>query len=321
MVHGRGAPVARPRATGHGEASIETLKVERVNDTIGIIGVGRAGGALAAAFAAAGYRVVALSSRAPDGARALAHHIGAIAVDAPVDVARAASLVFLATPDAAIAPVCRSIADMDGWRAGQSVVHCSGALGREALADAAEAGALTGGFHPLQTLAGLETAARLRGSYVAVDADPPLTAILHELARATGAIPFDLDARHRALYHTAAAMVANYTVALYACGVHLFKQAGLPEEVQARALLPLLRGAVESLERAAPAEALTGPIARGDDVTVARHIAALEAQAPQFLPIYCELGRVALSLARTIPEHRAQALAALLGAAEARGER
>ncbi len=280
--------------------------------TIGIIGAGRAGGALAAAFAAAGYRVVALSSRASDGARALAQRIGATAVDAPVHVARAASLVFLATPDAAITPVCRAIAEMDGWRAGQYAVHCSGALGREALVDAAEAGVLTGGFHPLQTLAGPETAARLRGSYVAIDADPPLAAVLRALARAIGAIPFDLDARHRALYHAAAVMVANYTVALYACGMQLLEHLGLPDEVQARALLPLLRGAVESLERAAPAEALTGPIARGDDVTVERHIAALEAQAPQLLPIYRELGRVALSLARTIPEHRKQALTALL---------
>ncbi|MCS6940546.1 MAG: DUF2520 domain-containing protein [Roseiflexaceae bacterium] len=280
--------------------------------TIGIIGAGRAGGALAAAFAAAGYRVVALFSQASEGARALAQRIGATAVDAPVDVARAASLVFLATPDAAIAPVCRAIAEMGGWRVGQYVVHCSGALGREALVDAAEAGALTGGFHPLQTLAGPETAARLRGSYAAVDADPPLAAILHELARAIGAIPFDLDARHRALYHASAVMVANYTIALYACGVHLLKCAGVSDEVQAHALLPLLRGAVESLECAAPAEALTGPIARGDDVTVARHIAALKAQAPQLLPIYRELGRAALSLALSIPEHRRQALATLL---------
>ncbi|MCS6839405.1 MAG: DUF2520 domain-containing protein [Roseiflexus sp.] len=280
--------------------------------TIGIIGAGRAGGALAAAFAAAGYRVVALSSRTPDSARALAQRIGAKAVDAPVSVARAASLVFLTTPDATITPVCRAIADMGGWRLGQCVVHCSGALGREALTDAADAGALTGGFHPLQTLAGPETATRLRGSYVAIDADPPLAAILRELAHAIGALPFDLDTQHRALYHAAAVMVANYTVALYACGVHLLKRAGVPEEVQTRALLPLLRGAVESLERAAPAEALTGPIARGDDVTVARHIAALEAHAPQVLPIYRELGRTALSLARTIPEHRAQALSALL---------
>lgn len=284
--------------------------------TIGIIGAGRAGGALATAFASAGYRIVAIASRSPNRAHTLARHIGAAVVDAPVNVAHIADLVFLTTPDAAIAPVCRAVADAGGWRAGQYVVHCSGALGREALADAAVAGALTGGFHPLQTLTGPDAAERLRGSYIAIDADPSLAAILRTLAYATGAIPFDLDAQHRALYHAAAVMVANYTVALYACGTRLLERAGLPENVSKRALLPLLRGAVESLERASPEEALTGPIARGDGMTVARHTAALTLQAPSFLPLYRELGRVTLALARDLPDDRAQALAKTLDGVE-----
>lgn len=284
--------------------------MERV--TIGVIGAGRAGGALAAALVAAGHRVVALSGRSIENVRPLAQRIGAIATDAPIDVAHAADLVFLTTPDMAITPVCRAIADAGGWRAGQYVVHCSGASGREVLADAAAAGALTGGFHPLQTLTGPDTAGRLRGSYVAVDADPALAALLRALAYAIGAVPFDLDTRHRALYHAAAVMVSNYTVALYACGISLLECADLPEDVCAKALFPLLRGAVESLEHAPPEAVLTGPIARGDDGTVTRHIEALSARAPSLTPLYRELGRVALTLARNLPDQRVQALAAAL---------
>ena len=186
--------------------------------TIGFIGIGRAGGALAAAFHGAGYRVVALHSRSVERATELANQIGAALVETPLAVAHAADLVFLTVSDAAVTPVCRMIAAAGGWRAGQGVVHCSGAFGREALVDAAASGAWIGGFHPLQTLAGAKTAARLRGAYIAIDGDPPLATTLHALAHAIGAIPFDLDARHRALYHAAAVMVANYTVALYACG-------------------------------------------------------------------------------------------------------
>jgi predicted short-subunit dehydrogenase-like oxidoreductase (DUF2520 family) len=51
---------------------------------------------------------------------------------------------------------------------------------------------------------------------------------------------------------------------------------------------------------------------RGDDGTVARHIAALATHMPSLLPLYRELGRVALSLAHDIPAQRAQALAQLL---------
>ncbi|NWG21571.1 MAG: DUF2520 domain-containing protein [Chloroflexi bacterium] len=282
--------------------------------TIGIIGAGRAGGALALALHEAGWRVVSLYSRAPDAARSLAARIGAVAAATPVDVARGAGLVCIATPDAAIAPVCRAVAEAGGWRAGQGVIHCSGALGREALEAAARCGALTGGFHPLQTLTGPDTAGRLRGAYVALDAGPPLAETLWELAIAIGARPFALHEHDRALYHAAAVMVANYTIALYACGVRLLEIAGLPEDVQTRALLPLVRGAIASLESAAPAEALTGPLARGDVATVARHLAALARRAPELLPLYCGLGRAALELARVqgLPDDSATALARLL---------
>lgn len=282
--------------------------------TIGMIGVGRAGGALVAAFAAAGYPIAALYTRSPEPIRPLAEHIHAPLMETPLAVARAADLVFIATPDALIAPWCEMIAAGGGWRAGQGVVHCSGALGREALAAAAVRGALTGGFHPLQTLNGPDTAARLRGASIAIDAEGALVEQLRALAVAVGARPFDLDGRQRALYHAAAVMVANFTVTLYDCGIQLFAAAGIPEDIRDRALLPLLRGAYESLEQHAPAEALTGPFARGDALTVARHTAALVERAPEALPLYREMARATLSLARArgLPAERIAALARAL---------
>lgn len=282
--------------------------------TIGMIGVGRAGGALIAAFAAAGYPIVALYTRSPASIRPLAEQICAPLVETPLAVAQAADLVFIVTPDALIAPWCDTIAAGGGWRAGQGVVHCSGALGREALAAAATQGAATGGFHPLQTLNGPDTAARLRGASIAIDAEGALVEQLRALAAAIGARSFDLDGRQRALYHAAAVMVANFTVTLYDCGSQLFAAIGIPEDIRDRALLPLLRGAYESLERQTPAEALTGPFARGDALTVARHTAALAERAPEVLPLYREMARATLSLARArgLPAERITALARAL---------
>jgi predicted short-subunit dehydrogenase-like oxidoreductase (DUF2520 family) len=48
--------------------------------------------------------------------------------------------------------------------------------------------------------------------------------------------------------------------------------AGVPLE----AFLDLVRGTVDNVERLGPAAALTGPVARGDWDTVARHLAALD---------------------------------------------
>ena len=62
-----------------------------------------------------------------------------------------------------------------------------------------------------------------------------------------------------------------------------------------QALLPLFKGTAANLERtASPRTALTGPIARGDVTTVAKHLAVLP---PELLDAYCSLGLATTKLA------------------------
>jgi predicted short-subunit dehydrogenase-like oxidoreductase (DUF2520 family) len=51
-------------------------------------------------------------------------------------------------------------------------------------------------------------------------------------------------------------------------------------------LAPLVRQTVENWAELGPQEALTGPIARGDEVTVARQRRAIEEAAPYALPAF-----------------------------------
>ena len=53
------------------------------------------------------------------------------------------------------------------------------------------------------------------------------------------------------------------------------REAGLPPRRALAALLPLLRQTVSNLEKAGLPAALTGPVARGEAETVARHAALL----------------------------------------------
>jgi len=73
---------------------------------------------------------------------------------------------------------------------------------------------------------------------------------------------------------------------------------GLSQEDGLRALLPLVRGTIENLETIGLPDALTGPIARGDVGTIERHLHALVEVAPDALPLYKELARKALPIAR-----------------------
>jgi len=62
--------------------------------------------------------------------------------------------------------------------------------------------------------------------------------------------------------------------------------------------LPLVRGTLANIERLGIPGALTGPIARGDAVTVAGHVAALQRRAPELLDLYRVLARQTIPLAQ-----------------------
>ncbi len=261
---------------------------------IGIIGAGRLGTSLAAALAGGGLNVVAVGSRSA----AAAVSVAAVAPGARgstdlQEVANEAGLVFITTPDAAIAQVAGRLR----WRPGQLAVHCSGALTLEALEAARIQGAAIGCFYPLQTFAQGAGPDAWHGITVALEGDADVAELLSEMARRLGGHTITLAAGQKALYHAAAVFASNYTVTLVAVAVDLWRHLGFEEREAMRGLLPILRGAVGSLERLGLPGALTGPIARGDTETIRKHLGALHDLAPDYLELYRALAAATLPIA------------------------
>ena len=254
---------------------------------LGFIGAGRVGGALAIALASAGYPVAAVASRSIASARALAERVaGAQPFESSAEVVARADIVFITTPDDAI----RSTVAGLHWCAGSAVVHTSGVESREILDSAYEAGADTGSLHPLQTFANREQSlSNLPGSVFAVEAEEPLRGVLLAMVGALHGTPIELRAEDKALYHASAVLASNYAVTLMKLASDLWLRLGWEREASVRALLPLLRGAVNNLETLGVPQALTGPVSRGDVETVRRHLDALTASAAHVLPAYREL--------------------------------
>lgn len=244
---------------------------------LAVVGAGRCGTALATAAAAAGYPVVAVTSRTPAHARTLARRVGAAWVPTAVAAVRAADITFLTVPDEAIARVAATVAATGMALRGRGLVHCSGAAGRSALAAARLGGASLGAVHPLQALVDARSARGLRGSFFAVDADEELRGPLEELVTAVGGVPFEAPIADRALYHAAAVLAGNAPLALLARAVGLLERAGVDSAVAAAALAALLEGAARNARRLGPRAALTGPVVRDDAATVRRHLEVLAA--------------------------------------------
>ncbi|HZT62921.1 MAG TPA: DUF2520 domain-containing protein [Burkholderiales bacterium] len=281
---------------------------------LGIIGAGRVGTALAMNFSGRGYAVVAVASRSVASSRKLVRRIrGARATSSLQEVADRAELVFITVPDDAIEAVASRIR----WRAGAACVHCSGAGDLDLLIGAAAQGARVGGFHPLRMFGEPGKSIDMRGCAVAIAGSDALARELERLARAIGARPLRLPGGGRALYHAAANFSGAFVVALIAETVALWKKLGIAEKDALRALLPLLRGSVDNVEKLGAAGALGSVIARGDAGTIRRHLEALAQAAPESLELYrlLSLRTIPLALAKgTLKPGAAKRIEALLHA-------
>jgi predicted short-subunit dehydrogenase-like oxidoreductase (DUF2520 family) len=209
-------------------------------------------------------------------------------------VADAAELIFITTPDDAIASVVSEVQ----WQRGQSVVHCSGALSTDILEPAKKLGARVGSFHPLQTFAGIKQAIEnIPGSTLALEAEEPLLGILKDMAIALDGHWIELKASDKVAYHAAAVIACNYLVTLVKLATDLWQGFDIPQSQATQALLPLIRGTIHNIDTIGIPQCLTGPIARGDIETVQKHLDALERVAPALLAIYQELGLQTIPIA------------------------
>jgi predicted short-subunit dehydrogenase-like oxidoreductase (DUF2520 family) len=259
---------------------------------IGIIGAGRVGSALALALAEKGHTVGAIASRRDNTARALARRIAGAQAASAQEVAARCDWVFLTLPDAAVASVASALP----WRAGQAVVHTSGALDLAVLDPAAARDALPGGFHPLRAFAAGDSGPNtFAGVTIGIAGGPALSPQLEALAGGLGARALRIDGADRALYHAAAVFSSNFGIALLVAARHAWTLAGLPEAEARAALAPLLAGAAANAATMPLERALSGPIARGEPDTLLRHLEKL-GRAPELADLYRALGAQLLGL-------------------------
>lgn len=205
-----------------------------------------------------------------------------------------ATVVVLTVPDDAIAAVASSLAGAVDDRA--VVLHCAGALDSSVLRSSGATA--VGSLHPAQTVTGRSPEAdaqALQGAWAAIEGDPGAVREANELARAAGMRPIPVTADAKPLWHAAAVLACNDLVALLHLADRLLVDAaGVRQGIEV--FLPLVRQTLDNVERQGLSAALTGPVARGDQGTIARHLQAL-APYPDAKAAYEVLAKAARDLA------------------------
>ncbi|WP_078849897.1 DUF2520 domain-containing protein [Streptomyces sp. NRRL F-5126] len=257
--------------------------------TVGVVGAGRVGPALAASLSMAGHRPVAVSGVSDASRRRAAEMLPDVPVLTPDDVLARAELILLTVPDDALPGLVEGLVETGAVRPGQLLVHTSGRYGARVLDPALRAGALPLALHPAMTFTGTSVdVQRLAGCSFGVTAPEELRLAAEALVIEMGGEPEWIAEESRPLYHAALAIGSNHLVTLVAQAMELLRTAGVsaPDKM----LGPLLGAALDNALRSGDA-ALTGPVARGDAGTVAAHVAELRRHAPAAVAGYLAMAR------------------------------
>jgi predicted short-subunit dehydrogenase-like oxidoreductase (DUF2520 family) len=256
-----------------------------------IVGTGRVASAFARWLPVVGCRVKAVAARRAVAAKLLADDLEASAIDiAELRDAFRDDHILICVSDEAIRKVAAAI-DL-GRERGGFVLHTSGIQPASALGSVGRELA----FHPVASF-GLDTGRNpFARTVVTLQGSSGAVAYGRTLAERLGGIPLEVSVEQKRTIHAASALMANMTVTLSGMFEHLLDDSSIPPEVTRKMRSALLKSVVSNLDEHSAADALTGPIRRGDVETVKAHLSLLEAYRPEYADTYRALGRFTLEL-------------------------
>lgn len=256
-----------------------------------IVGCGRVGKTLALLAGELGIEVRGIWNRDAESSEAArevtglsAHRHGSLPQSIE-DLLRGPAIVWLTLVDTHLPEAARVLAP--ALPADALVLHTSGSLDASLLREAGIKGPV-GSVHPLQAITDPHRALeRLGASTWAVEGDPEAMAFAESLLAAIAVEPLKLKKGKKIYYHAAAVTAANLLVSLLDAAIAIAEEADISEEDARNMLVSLAQSSVENLREQPPAQALSGPVARGDEQTIAAHREALRCvDDPSLLEIY-----------------------------------
>jgi predicted short-subunit dehydrogenase-like oxidoreductase (DUF2520 family) len=263
-----------------------------------IIGCGRVGRALAIALKNAGFTIAVLADKNRKVLDFVKNLFQSNLVTQDFQNWPEFDVLFIAVNDDAIAAVAGNLASSPLPLQNKIIAHTSGALTSELLLPVKKKHAKVASVHPVQTFSGAQNDTyKLRNSYFALEGDPEACASLEKIISKIGGKSFNIPQEFKPLHHLACVIASNYIITLMNLAAGLYESVGMTKEHVKTILLPLMKTAVEHIASQSLESALTGPIARADVNTIARHLELLQRQDNSLLKLYARLGAETVPLA------------------------
>lgn len=254
--------------------------------TFTVIGYGNVGAALSSSLKDAGYSVLSIYNRTD-------RDIEGVRRGLPERAEDLGDIVFITVSDQSVGQVAEMLSGLDQDLSTRCFLHCSGTLSSEELRPFREKGAATASFHPMMAVKP-DTRSFADITFDG-EGDEEAIQVCRRIASDLKARFMEVSAEKRIYLHAASVVASNYLVSLTELALNISKGSGRPDSELLQSLLPLIRSTLQNLEKGSTAEALTGPIARGDADLIKKHLKILQDTTDEG-KLYRMLGRYTLGL-------------------------
>ena len=207
------------------------------------------------------------------------------------------NIIFICVPDDHLAGVGDAIARLGIDLSEKSFVHTSGAYSSEILTPLKKRNGRIASAHPIYSFGSDDPASiSLEKAYFDLEGDATAVAQLKNLFQKTGIKFIEITPAQKLAVHLASVFCSNYFVGLAQIAQEILRVSHFPKEYFWEPFVPLIESTLANLSSDSPANALTGPIKRGDTLTVEKHLTYLKSYYPDAVPAYVQMARTILQI-------------------------
>ncbi len=248
-----------------------------MNKYVVIIGAGRISYSLVSALSKSGYNVVSIVSRNINSAKALAKKLKIDHFsDDLIDIPESARIFFLTIPDGKIAKVASDLSYQKLKFKQSLFIHLSGAENISILKPLKGKGAKIASLHPMQTFPSKKIV-NLKDVHAALETDnEPTYKLLQKVSEDLQLIPFRIESKNKLYYHLAGVYASNFLAGNLYSANQLLSLNKIKSDKHFDILSLTIYSTLKNIEKVGPANALSGPIDRGDIQTIKNHISSLK---------------------------------------------
>ena len=219
------------------------------------------------------------------------------------------NIIFICVPDDQLVEVVSTVNSLNVDLSEKIFVHSSGAYSSEILMGLKESNGRIASAHPIYSFGNNEPGSiSLEGAYFDLEGDDVAVDRLKNLFQRARIKCIEITSNQKIAVHLASVFYSNYFVGLAQIAQEVLRASDFHEENFWEPFVPLIESTLKNLSANSLAQALTGPIKRGDILTVEKHLAYLKSHNSDAVPAYVQMARAILPLASLPPKsiHRVE---------------